>query len=691
MTNRAIPAPYSFLTNGGEMGKLIQSIDWTTTPLGSPDQWSQSLKTTLSSLLPSQFPTILFWGPQFIQLYNDAALTNLALSDKHPMALAQPAADTWRELWPRVASMFHRALAGTPVHGDNQLIPVFRNQQWVDAYWTYSYSPIRDESGDVGGVMLTFTETTESVGMLRKLKEQEEQLRFAIDAAELGTWDLDPIANRLTGNARLKTWLGLPKDADIPLPTALNAIADTDRQRVSERIWQALNPATGGQYNIVYAIVNPVTQERRIVRARGQAHFWDDGVAYRFNGTLQDITAEVTTQQKLEKLNEDLLDQIRRFTFVTDFMPQMVWSALPDGRHDFFNQRWYDFTGLTPASSLNDGWIRPLHPDDLQRTEKRWTYSLQTGEPYEIEYRMKRHDGQYRWLLARALPLRDEANDMSIIRWFGTCTDIHDQKTLSTSLEQQVEERTSALKLANFDLQRSNENLERFAYVASHDLQEPLRKIQSFGDMLKGTYGDQLGDGLLYLERMQGAAGRMSVLIKDLLTFSRIRTQRDTFRTVPLQRVVQDVQSDLELAIQESAATLDVGPLPSVLGDEAQLDQLFMNLISNAIKFHQDNVPPRITIRSERVPASTLPKSVKPTQPARYYQRLTISDNGIGFDEKYADRIFQVFQRLHGRSQYGGTGIGLAIVQKVVENHGGAITVTSQPNQGTTFTIYLPD
>lgn len=691
MMNSTTPTPYLFLTNGGKMGELIQAIDWTKTPLGSPDQWPQSLKTTLSSMLPSRFPVILFWGPQLIQLYNDTAFTNMTLSDKQSSALGQPAADTWRELWPAVAPMFYQALAGQSVNGEDQLIPVFRNQQWVDAYWTYSYCPVRDESGEVGGVMLTFAETTESVRTMRRLREQEELLRFSVDAAELGTWDLDPLTSRFIGNARLKTWFGLPDDAEIPLSAALDVIIDTDRQRVTEAIWQALNPDSGGQYNITYTIVNPVTQERRIVQGRGQVHFRTDGVAQRFNGTLQDITDEVATQQKLEKLNEDLLDQIRRFTFVTDFMPQMVWSTLPDGRHDFFNQRWHDFTGLTLIQSLNDEWTQALHPDDLQRTQERWAYSLQTGEPYEIEYRMKRYDGQYRWLLGRALPLRDEANQSTIIRWFGTCTDIHDQKTLSTSLEQQIEERTSALTLVNFDLKRSNENLERFAYVASHDLQEPLRKIQSFGDILRNTYGEQLGDGLLYLERMQGAAGRMSVLIKDLLTFSRIRTQRDAFKTIPLQRVAQDVQLDLELAIQESSATLDIGQLPNVLGDEAQLDQLFMNLISNALKFRRDDLPPHITIRSERLSVAQLPQSVRPAHPARYYHQITVSDNGIGFDEKYADRIFQVFQRLHGRSQYSGTGIGLAIVQKVVENHGGTITVTSQPNQGTTFTVYLPD
>ncbi|QJD79484.1 sensor histidine kinase [Spirosoma rhododendri] len=586
--------------------------------------------------------------------------------------------------------MIDQALAGQTVEGADVLIPVRRADQWVDAYWTFNYSPVRDELGQVGGVLVTFIETTNAIVAARKLGEQEEQLRFAIDAAELGTWDLNPLTNRFMGNARMKAWFGLPDDANIPLSTALNSIIDEDRQRVTEAIWHTLNPSSGGQYDSTYTLVNPTTQERRIVRARGQAYFRNDNVAARFSGTLQDITAEVMAQQQLEKLNEDLHNSIRQFTFVTDFIPQMVWSTQPDGRHDFFNQRWHDFTGLTLDQSLNEEWMQALHPDDASRTAQVWQHSLQTGAPYEIEYRMKRHDGQYRWLLGRALPLRDETTNV-VLRWFGTCTDIHDQKTLSASLEQQVEERTSALQTANLDLQRSNENLTRFAYVASHDLQEPLRKIQSFGDMLRNTYGRELGEGLSYLERMQSAAGRMSVLIKDLLSFSRISTQRDSFEPVPLQRVMQDVQSDLELVIQETSARLDIGPLPTVLGDEGQLDQLFMNLISNALKFRQAGQPPHITIRSEQVQAASIPELSNPVRPCRDYHRLTVADNGIGFDEKYADQIFQVFQRLHGRNQYSGTGIGLAIVQKVVENHGGLITVASQPGHGTTFTVYLPE
>jgi PAS domain S-box-containing protein len=679
---------YSFLADGGNMGVLIREKDWAATSLGAIEQWPQSLKTTLSTFLPSRFPVVLFWGPDLIQFYNNAAANNIQLGGRHPAVLGQRAEECWADLWPTVQPMIADALLGKTVGDDHRLIPVVRNGQQVDAYWAYSYSPVRNETGQVTGVLVAFTETTHTVTIVKRYQEQEEKLRFAINATELGTWSFDPITEVTDCNQRLRSWIGQPDDALLTRTLIRQSIVPDDRPLVSDAIAFALSPASGGQYDIIYRIINLITQEQRTVRARGQAHFRDT-VAYRFSGTLQDITAEITAQQKLEKANEDLLDQIRRFAFVTDFMPQMVWSTLPDGRQDFFNQRWFDFTGLTHEGSVGRGWASVLHPDDYDKAIAAWFKSMETGAPYEVEYRMRRHDGQYRWLLGRALPLRDEISN-KVVRWFGTCTDIHDQKTLSDTLEQQVEERTSALQLANLDLKRSNENLERFAYVASHDLQEPLRKIQSFGDILKSTYGDQLGDGLSYLERMQGAAGRMSVLIKDLLSFSRISTQRESFKPVPLQRVVQDVQSDLELIIQETGARLDVGPLPTVWGDEGQLDQLVMNLISNALKFHQANQSPHISIRSERIPATEIPTLLSPPRPARHYHRLTITDNGIGFDEKYADRIFQVFQRLHNRNQYSGTGIGLAIVQKVVENHGGLITVASQPGQGTTFTVYLP-
>ncbi|GAB3278931.1 hypothetical protein GCM10027347_53430 [Larkinella harenae] len=239
-------------------------------------------------------------------------------------------------------------------------------------------------------------------------------------------------------------------------------------------------------------------------------------------------------------------------------------------------------------------------------------------------------------------------------------------------------------------LLRSNQSLQQFAYVASHDLQEPLRKILSFSTLLQTQFADQLGEGADYLERMHSAAGRMSALIRDLLTFSRLSTQNDTHQAVSLNAVVQQVVTDLELTIQETGAEVLVGALPTVPGNIVHLQQLFQNLLSNALKFRRQDVKPIIEVSAQILSGEELPVSIKPVRTATVYHRIEVSDNGIGFEEKYATRIFEVFQRLHTRSNYPGTGIGLAICEKVVANHGGTILARSQPMQGATFSIYLP-
>jgi signal transduction histidine kinase len=281
-------------------------------------------------------------------------------------------------------------------------------------------------------------------------------------------------------------------------------------------------------------------------------------------------------------------------------------------------------------------------------------------------------------------------------------------QTLTAALEEQVETRTQALTAANQALHtanelltRANDNLQQFASVASHDLQEPLRKIQSFGNLLQDQYADQLGEGRTYLERMQSAATRMSVLIRDLLSYSRIAALQERRQLIPLAAVVQTVLTDLELVIAETGTLIEVDPLPEVVGDAIQLGQLFQNLLGNALKFSRvmpsarsPSAQPRapfIQVRVQTILARDLPASVKTALSAPLYYRIDVIDNGIGFEQKQASRIFQVFQRLHGQREFAGTGIGLAICEKVVLNHGGAIRATSQPGQGATFSIFLPN
>ena len=239
------------------------------------------------------------------------------------------------------------------------------------------------------------------------------------------------------------------------------------------------------------------------------------------------------------------------------------------------------------------------------------------------------------------------------------------------------------------ELTRSNAELQQFASIASHDLQEPLRKIQAFGNRLKEKYGDALTDqGRDYLERMQNAAGRMQALIEDLLTLSRITTRAQPFVPVDLAQVTKEVLSDLEERIQQTEGRVEVGELPVIDADPLQMRQLLQNLIGNALKFHRDQEPPVVRIYSQLL-VGPEQQSAKVNDGAELCQ-IIVEDNGIGFDEKYLDRIFNVFQRLHSRSEYEGTGMGLAICRKIADHHGGSITAKSTPGRGAKFIVTLP-
>ncbi len=237
-------------------------------------------------------------------------------------------------------------------------------------------------------------------------------------------------------------------------------------------------------------------------------------------------------------------------------------------------------------------------------------------------------------------------------------------------------------------LAASNEELERFAFVASHDLQEPLRKIQSFADLITDRYSNLFDeDSMLFMGKISGSARRMSKLIKDLLNFSRISNHQEVFRTVELNAIIRRILDDQELRLKEIDVQLEVGDLPVVQAVASQMDHLFNNLISNALKFARVGIQPLLRIQSRLVNG----EAYAGLHPNRPYFEITITDNGIGFDEKYLDQIFKVFQRLHGKTSFEGTGIGLAICKRVVMSHHGYITAHSRPNEGTTFVVVLPE
>ena len=295
---------------------------------------------------------------------------------------------------------------------------------------------------------------------------------------------------------------------------------------------------------------------------------------------------------------------------------------------------------------------------------------LTTGRPQRIENQYKA-DGIDGWFEISASKL----NDGLVVAY----TNITPAKQASQQLEAMIQE-----------LNRSNDNLQQFAYAAAHDLQEPLRKVQAFGDLLNDQFSHELGETALDLiRRMRLSASRMQTLVQDLLTYARLTTDLQLFTSVDLTNVLHTVTGDMEFVITDMQAQLTVGPLPVVSGDARQLQQLFQNLLSNALKFHRPGEPPVIRVSSRPAIPAELPINLLNREPGRFTV-VEMTDDGIGFDEQYLDRIFTIFQRLHGQNQSAGTGIGLAICKKVADSHGGCITARSQPNQGATFTVWLP-
>ena len=251
-----------------------------------------------------------------------------------------------------------------------------------------------------------------------------------------------------------------------------------------------------------------------------------------------------------------------------------------------------------------------------------------------------------------------------------------------------LSEQQQQLTQMNRELLRSNESLQQFAYIASHDLQEPLRKVQSFSKMLGEQYADQLeGTGLDMLTRVQSSARRMSELIRDLLNYARLTTEKEPPVAVSLNTVISDALLDLDIRIQEMQPTIHVASLPVVQGRGVQLRQLFHNLLGNALKFQPPGQQPMIEVSCQIAAPADLPADLPPR---RTYWRIDVRDNGIGFHQQYTDRIFDVFQRLHGKNKFAGTGVGLAVCRRVAETHGGAITATSKLGEGATFSVFLP-
>ncbi|WP_416675687.1 hybrid sensor histidine kinase/response regulator [Egbenema bharatensis] len=732
----------------------------------------------------------ILWGAEYIQFYNDAYIP--IAGDKHPTGLGQRAAECWQEVWDFSGPLLDRVMAtGEATWSEDQPLILHRNGRPDEGYFTFSYTPIWNESGEVAGIFIAVNETTQKilgqrreqalraeaqaatanlenvlfsisdefmmfdsnwcftyindravtalektrqeligqsiweiypgaigtpfykglqqavntqqatsfeyfcpgegrwlenrvypfdqgVSLLRvditprkqiemALQNSEQRLQLALQGADCGTWDYDLISQTLTWSNRCRSMFGIDPAVEMSYAVFSQAIHPDDRERVHQAVEAAITQ--GQEYDVEMRTLWP-NGTVRWVRSMGRVYCTEAGAPYRMAGVAFDISNLKQTEMALRESEE-------RYRVLAEVMPHMVWMADRTGVQ-FWNQRWYDYIGVQKddpnVELMGLGSTQFVHPDDQEQTLACWQQALETGEGFQAEQRIRRHDGVYRWFLNRGLPVQDSSG--RVTRWVGTVTDIDDQKQLETERARLLEQERVAREAA----ENANRIKDEFLAVLSHELRSPLNPILGWAKLLQMGKLDAARTAYA-LETIERNAKLQAQLIDDLLDVSRILRGKLVLDHHPLS-LVSVIQDALETVRSISEAKgirvqtrFDPAPLQMV-GDVNRLKQVVWNLLSNAVKFTPQGG--QVTVRLDY---------------GEDFAQIQVSDTGKGIHADFLPYVFDRFRQADSTTTrvFGGLGLGLAIAHQIVEMHGGTIQADSAgEGQGATFTVRFP-
>jgi PAS domain S-box-containing protein len=533
---------------------------------------------------------------------------------------------------------------------------------------------------------------TEQVLARRKIKESEEELRLAFEIAELGAYRVDLLTNAATYSERIMDWFGFTEQG-LSMDVIPTYVHPDDRPHVLQALQESYKSPEQDRHDVTYRVVSRKDGVERHLRSFGKVLFNDEGKSYLMVGVIEDVTKQMLHQKQVEESEHRYRTLIEEATVAT---------ALYCGREltiQYANNIMLGYWGKDDSiigKPLSEAVPELKGQPFLKLFDKVYT----TGEPYigKEQKALLLVDGKLQDFYFNFTYKALRNKDGEIYGIHHMALDVTEQVIARLNIEEIIAQRTEelaeandALTKSNKELERSNANLEEFAYAASHDLKEPVRKIHFFSDRLKKELAEQLSENQHRLfERMEHAALRMGRLIDDLLLYSHISRGGTELETVDLNKKVTLVLEDLELEIEEKKASITVDRLPVIKGYRRQLQQLFQNLISNALKYNKPNTPPEINITCRTIKGKDSDLQLKGEQADKQYYLIEVKDKGIGFENKYAERIFNVFTRLHGNAEYKGTGVGLSIVRKVAENHNGFVWAESELGESATFKLLLP-
>jgi PAS domain S-box-containing protein len=725
-----------------------------------------------------QGPDLVFElvNPLFQQLFDNRAILGKPLAEALPEVVDQGF----------VSLLTSVRNSGETFTGNEINIRLDRRGQGTleDTFFNFIYKPIKNAAGEVESIFVFAYDVTEQLAARKVVEEGANRVRFILDNIPQIAWTADPKGRNTYLNKKWFEYIGSTPIVEAAKQFTLMDYLHPEDVKKSYSIWKH-SLLTGETFDIEY----------RLLRTDGQ-YRWMLGRAFALRNAAGDITEWVGSCTDIDdqKVTLEALAEARsQFQFLAECIPQLVWRTNANGYHEYFNQRWYEYTGLSYEDTKNQGWSLALHPDDYERTQKVWQYSLQTGEPYQIEYRFRKVDGTYRWFLGLALPVKDENG--TILSWFGTCTDIDELKQVETALQESRERfhfitdfipqivwtadadgsldyysqrwyqytgltsdktigwgwqqcihpddvaftlktwrtvlatgdefrivhrilaatggyrwfHTQALPLKdeagtilkwfgtytdiddekkfledlaitqeeleekNKELTKVNVDLDNFVYMASHDLRSPISNLEGLHRVLQKRLQDKLSPSEQeIMGLMSQSVSKLNRTIRDLTEIVKVQKEKEQLlEVVSFTQIMEDVKTDVQSILTESGIEVLVDfQVEQITYTRKHLRSILYNLFSNAIKYSSPHRPPIVRISTQLVNDEAV---------------LTVADNGLGMTSEQLPKLFMMFQRMH--THVDGSGIGLYMVKRIIENNGGQIMVESQTDQGTTFTI----
>lgn len=541
----------------------------------------------------------------------------------------------------------------------------FLEVEYLGRYYEIQTVPLKMSPGEEIKILYLAQEVTES-------KIDQIKLRTALKAAKQVVFEYDFEKDVVPLNETFCELLDMADAENCSGKEILKKIHPEDLEYLKMKMPKALKT---GQADFEFRLV----LESGIKHLRVIANVQYDNQ----NNPIYAIATALDISQD-KKLLYKVKESEERFKVVADSAPVTIWITDKNDKCTYINQTWLEYTGSSLEECMNDGWLKYIHPEDRRRAMQTFLTASDERQNFELEYMVQNKDGSFGWFINRAHPMTDE--DGNFAGFVGCNIDITDQKEFSKKLEQKIAERTGELKTSNDELVKLNMNLEEYAHVTSHDLQEPIRKIRTFNSMLKNKINGNEAAGKLS-EKIENSAARMTTLIKDVLEYSEVSDGKGRFKKVDLDDTLDKIQQDFELLINEKKARISSKKLGNLNAVPAQMYQLFSNLIKNALKFNDGH--PIIKISISEVLGSDLNTSFG-AETQTVYKQIAFADNGIGIDEEQTEKFFRPFKRLHSKDTYSGTGIGLALCRRITEIHNGFIEVRKNSNGGCTFTVYMP-